>query len=156
MIVSSRRSRLVTLLTWGCLCFGQAPTHDKPQGYVSDFAGVLDPTSRAAIDSYAARVEAATGAQLAFVTVRSLEGEPIENVANDIFRERVTLRNPEGETRIVALADLNRERGLAPIEDAALGRRLHRARGGSGVFRQDRRQHGDHSLGSPGDDGSRR
>src|SRR3954453_6006619 len=58
----------------------------KPQGYVSDFAGVIDPTSRAAIESYAARVEAATGAQLAFVTISSLEGQPIEDVANDIFR----------------------------------------------------------------------
>jgi cell fate regulator YaaT (PSP1 superfamily) len=32
-------------------------------------------------------------------------------VANDIFRERVTLRNTEGETRVVPLADLRRELG---------------------------------------------
>lgn len=57
----------------------------KPQGYVSDFAGVIDEGSRAQLESYAARVEQATGAQLAFVTVKSLEGEPIEDVANDIF-----------------------------------------------------------------------
>ena len=30
-------------------------------------------------------------------------------VANDIFNDRVTLRGPEGDTRIVALADLRRE-----------------------------------------------
>jgi uncharacterized protein len=58
----------------------------KPQGYVSDFAGVIDASSRAEIENYAARVQQATGAQLAFVTVRSLEGEPIEDVANDLFR----------------------------------------------------------------------
>jgi uncharacterized protein len=58
----------------------------KPQGYVSDFARVVDPQSRAAIESYADRVKQATGAELAFVTVQSLEGEPIEDVANDIFR----------------------------------------------------------------------
>lgn len=58
----------------------------KPQGYVSDFAGVVDPQSRAALESYADRVKQATGAQLAFVTVQSLEGEPIEDVANDLFR----------------------------------------------------------------------
>ncbi|HVW85725.1 MAG TPA: TPM domain-containing protein [Bryobacteraceae bacterium] len=57
----------------------------KPQGYVSDFAGVVDAQSRAEIESYAERVQQATGAQLAFVTVRSLEGEPIEDVTNDIF-----------------------------------------------------------------------
>jgi uncharacterized protein len=58
----------------------------KPQGYVSDFAGVVDAQSKAAIESYAARVKQATGAELAFVTVPSLEGEPIEDVANDLFR----------------------------------------------------------------------
>ena len=57
----------------------------KPQGYVSDFAGVVDAPDKAAIEEYAGRVEQATGAQLAFVTVSSLEGEPIEDVANDIF-----------------------------------------------------------------------
>jgi uncharacterized protein len=57
----------------------------KPQGYLSDFAGVVDAGSRAELDSYAARVEQATGAQLAFVTIQSLQGEPIEDVANDIF-----------------------------------------------------------------------
>src|SRR5665213_50863 len=57
----------------------------KPQGYVSDFAGVVDAQSKAAIESYAARVQQATGAELAFVTVQSVEGEPIEDVANDLF-----------------------------------------------------------------------
>src|SRR3984885_1401118 len=58
----------------------------KPQGYVSDFAGVVDQASRAELESYAARVKQATGAELAFVTVQSLQGEPIEDVANDLFR----------------------------------------------------------------------
>lgn len=57
----------------------------KPQGYVSDFAGVVDPASRAELESYAARVQQATGAQMAFVTIKSLEGEPIEDVTNDLF-----------------------------------------------------------------------
>jgi len=55
------------------------------QGYVSDFAGVVDPASRAELESYATRVQQATGAQMAFVTIKSLEGEPIEDVTNDIF-----------------------------------------------------------------------
>jgi len=57
----------------------------KPQGYVSDFAGVVDAASRAELESYASRVQQTTGAQLAFVTVQSLQGEPIEDVANDLF-----------------------------------------------------------------------
>jgi cell fate regulator YaaT (PSP1 superfamily) len=43
-------------------------------------------------------------------------------VANDIFNERVTLRNVEGETRVVALADLKREMagGPATVEEPAV------------------------------------
>ena len=58
----------------------------KPQGYVSDFAGVIDPQSKAELEDYAARVEQGTGAQLAFVTLKSLEGQPIEDVTIDIFK----------------------------------------------------------------------
>jgi hypothetical protein len=36
-------------------------------------------------------------------------------VANDIFNERVTLRNVEGETRVVSLADLKREMTGGPM-----------------------------------------
>jgi uncharacterized protein len=57
----------------------------KPTGYVNDFAGVIDPASKAALEAYCARVQQATGAQIAFVTIPSLEGEAIEDVANDIF-----------------------------------------------------------------------
>jgi uncharacterized protein len=58
----------------------------QPQGYVSDFAGVIDPASRAQLEAYGGIVEQSTGAQMALVTVASLEGEPIEDVANTIFR----------------------------------------------------------------------
>ncbi len=57
----------------------------KPQGYASDFAGVIDAQSRSALDQYAAAIEKATGAQMAFVTLTSLQGEPVEDVANDLF-----------------------------------------------------------------------
>jgi uncharacterized protein len=57
----------------------------KPEGYVSDFARVIDPQSRAELESYGTRVEQASGVQMAFVTIRSLQGEPIEDVTNDIF-----------------------------------------------------------------------
>jgi uncharacterized protein len=58
----------------------------KPQGYVSDFAAVVDSESRQRIELYGARLEKATGAQIAIVTLQTLEGEPIEDVANDLFR----------------------------------------------------------------------
>jgi uncharacterized protein len=58
----------------------------KPTGYVSDFANVIDPSSKSTLEAYCGRIEQATGAQMAFVTIPSLEGEAIEDVANDIFR----------------------------------------------------------------------
>jgi uncharacterized protein len=58
----------------------------KPQGYVSDFAGVIDAQSKAELENYCTRVEQQTGAQMALVTLGSLQGEPIEDVANTIFR----------------------------------------------------------------------
>jgi uncharacterized protein len=59
----------------------------KPQGYVSDFADVVDQDSRQQIDAYCARVEQATGAQIALVTLRTTEGEPVEDVANLLYRK---------------------------------------------------------------------
>lgn len=58
----------------------------KPQGYVSDFAGVIDAQSKAELENYAARVEQQTGAQMALVTIQSLSDEPIDDVANTIYR----------------------------------------------------------------------
>lgn len=60
--------------------------YPKPEGYVSDFAHVIDPASRSQLEAYAAGVQQATGAEMALVTIPTLEGEPIEDVANTIFR----------------------------------------------------------------------
>ncbi len=58
----------------------------QPQGYVSDFAGVVDSRSREALERYCRTVETKTGAQMALVTLQSTQGEPVEDVANTIFR----------------------------------------------------------------------
>src|SRR6202161_1580046 len=76
----------------------------KPQGYVSDFAGVVDAGSKAEIESYASRIQQATGAQLAFVTVQSLQGEPIEDVANDLFHAWGIGRKGEDDGALVLLS----------------------------------------------------
>jgi uncharacterized protein len=74
-------------------CFLAAPSIQakdwktlKATGYVTDSAGVIDPASKNALEQYCGRIEQVTGAQMAFVTVPSLEGEAIEDIANDIFR----------------------------------------------------------------------
>src|SRR5260370_14223767 len=58
----------------------------KPQGYVSDFANVIDPASKSQLEAYCAAVERSTGAQIALVTINTLEAEPIDDVANTIYR----------------------------------------------------------------------
>src|SRR5437867_4366579 len=58
----------------------------KPQGYVSDFAGVIDQASKAELENYCTRVEQQTGSEIALVTIQSLSEEPIEDVANTIYR----------------------------------------------------------------------
>lgn len=93
----------------------------KPEGYVSDFARVLDPASRSRLEQYCARLEKATGVQLAFVTLPTLEGEPIEDVANALFRAWGVGRKQTNEGALLLLAIRDRRSrlevgyGLEPI-----------------------------------------
>jgi uncharacterized protein len=93
----------------------------QPQGYVSDFANVIDASSKARIETYAAEVEHSTGAQMALVTISSLEGEPIEDVANTIFRAWGVGQKGKNEGILLLLAVNNRRSrlevgyGLEPI-----------------------------------------
>jgi uncharacterized protein len=57
----------------------------KYEGYVSDFARVIDPQSKQSLEQYCLAVQNSTGAQIALVTIPSLQGEPVEDVANTIF-----------------------------------------------------------------------
>jgi uncharacterized protein len=59
----------------------------KPLGYVSDFAGVLSAQAKDKLTALCAEVEQKTKAQIAIVTVSSLEGEPIEQFAADLFTQ---------------------------------------------------------------------
>jgi uncharacterized protein len=59
----------------------------KPSGYVDDFAKVLDPAGKARLEAYCAALESSIGVQMAIVTVDTLDGEPVEDVGNRLFRE---------------------------------------------------------------------
>ena len=52
-----------------------------PTNYVSDFAGVLSPETQTALNALCAQVDRLAHAQIAVVTIKSLDGEPIENFA---------------------------------------------------------------------------
>src|ERR1700689_378538 len=51
----------------------------KPQGYVNDFANVLSGPAKQKLTALCAEVDSKTGAQIAVVTVSSLEGQEIED-----------------------------------------------------------------------------
>ena len=56
----------------------------KPQGYVNDFAGVLSAQAKDKLTALCAEVDQKAKAQIAVVTVSSLEGEPIEQYSIDL------------------------------------------------------------------------
>src|SRR5437870_11688190 len=57
-----------------------------PTGYVTDFAGALSEAERARLEALCSELEQKTGAQMAVVTVQSLEGESIEQYSVDLFK----------------------------------------------------------------------
>lgn len=56
----------------------------KPQGYVDDFANVLSPQAKNKLTALCTEVDQKAHAQIAVVTVSSLEGEPIEQFSIDL------------------------------------------------------------------------
>lgn len=56
----------------------------KPQGYVNDFAGVLNEQAKEKLTAVCAEVDQKAKAQIAIVTVSSLEGEPVEQFSIDL------------------------------------------------------------------------
>lgn len=70
------------LLFVGCFGLAHAETVDKlpkPTSYVSDFAGVIDPASKAQIEELCGEVDRQAHAQIAVVTIKSLDGQTIED-----------------------------------------------------------------------------
>src|SRR5215472_10913118 len=58
----------------------------KPTGYVNDFAGVIDTESNRAIRSLCEQVDREANAQIAVVTIHSLDGADVESYASDLFK----------------------------------------------------------------------
>src|SRR5450631_4311177 len=56
----------------------------KPQGYVNDFAGVLSAPAKEKLTALCAEVDQKTKAQIAVVTVSSLEGETVDQFSIDL------------------------------------------------------------------------
>ena len=101
--------------------FALDPSSLKPQGYVSDFAHVVDGPSHDAAEQYCYKLEQATGVQVAVVTVDTLDEAPIEDFANDLFRKWGVGQKGKNEGLLLLLAIKDRKQrievgyGLEPI-----------------------------------------
>jgi uncharacterized protein len=98
----------------------QIPEGYRPR-YVNDLAGVIDRREEARLSALATELEAKTGAEMAVLTVRSLEGRDIEGYANDLLvRWGIGKSGENNGVLIVAAIDDRRARievgyGLEPI-----------------------------------------
>jgi uncharacterized protein len=59
----------------------------KPTDYVNDFAHVLDPNTVAQLDNICQQIDQKAHAQIAVVTIKSLDGSDIESYAVDLFKK---------------------------------------------------------------------
>jgi uncharacterized protein len=57
------------------------------QGYVNDFAGVLDPVAVQELTQLCTEVDQKAKAQIAVVTIKSLQGDTVEDFANHLFQK---------------------------------------------------------------------
>lgn len=59
----------------------------EPTGFVNDYANIYSTEFKASLESQLVQLEKDTGAELAVVTINSLEGDYIENTAVDLFEQ---------------------------------------------------------------------
>jgi uncharacterized protein len=86
-----RRPYLLALLMLLLVCCGlraeQVAKLPPPSNYVSDFAHVLSPQVTDQTNTLCLQLQQQAHAQLFVVTIKSLEDEPIDQFANDLFHK---------------------------------------------------------------------
>src|SRR2546429_6247506 len=73
-----------------CICVrvcAELVSHLHPTDYVNDFAHVLDQTTIAQLDNICQQIDQKAHAQIAVVTINSLDGSDIESYAVDLFHK---------------------------------------------------------------------
>jgi len=81
----------VALLFAVLLCASPAATENiksiHPTSYVTDLADVLTPDSKTRLETLCTELEQKAGAQMAIITVHSLEGETAAQYGNELFKQ---------------------------------------------------------------------
>jgi uncharacterized protein len=100
----------------------------SPTGYVTDLAGVIPQSTQQRLEALCTELQQKTGAQMAIVTVKSLEDRPVEDYAVDLFKH-LGVGAKKGETGVLLLVAPNDRKyrievgyGIEPIiNDARAG-----------------------------------
>lgn len=107
------------LVCLGAVCLAQAPNL-TPTGFINDFAGVLSPQTKGALEALATELKQKTGAEVAVAIVPSLGDETIETYAN-LLGEKWGVGDAEDRGALIVLAIEDRQLrveigyGLEPI-----------------------------------------
>ena len=116
------------LLAWCSFAWAGKIADIRPEGYVTDLAHVIDPTTKAKLEALCAEVEHKTGAQVAVVTVDSLDGQSKEDYAADLYKHLGVGSKTENRGVLLLIAPKERQYrievgyGLEPvINDARAG-----------------------------------
>jgi uncharacterized protein len=99
-----------------------------PTGYVTDLASVIRADSKTRLENLCTELEQKTGAQMAIVTVRSLENETVEQYGNELYKQLGVGSKKENRGLLLLVAPTERKYwtevgyGLEPvINDARAG-----------------------------------
>src|SRR5580692_6262492 len=121
------------LLIFFVFAFASAANAEKiqdihPTSYVTDLAHIIAPDSKARLENLSTELEQKTGAQMAIVTVRSLEGEDVDQYGNDLFKQLGVGNKKDNRGVLLLVAPTERKYrvevsyGLEPvINDARAG-----------------------------------
>jgi uncharacterized protein len=75
------------LLTLACATLAEDLKKIHPTGYVTDLAGAITAETKTRLEALCTELGQKTGAQMAIVTVHSLEGQSVENYAVDLYKQ---------------------------------------------------------------------
>src|ERR1700760_3112673 len=84
------RQVLIAVVALACLtasAHAEKVKQLQPTGYVDDFAGVIDASSAESIRRICQQIDQKAKAQIAVVTIHSLEGADIESFAADLYKQ---------------------------------------------------------------------
>jgi len=105
------KSFLLSIYLCGCsVVFGQEGKFPAYVGHVNDFAGVIDATAKERLEALLRNFEERTGTQIALVTLTTLNGRPLEEYANELYRAwgigaKTGADKDKGALLIIALQD---------------------------------------------------